>query len=350
MGLNFLDLNHPPILIPQQLSIQSDTMIDDDRRCGSIELRRYIDGLDDESKKLETLKRELPFSIHVLNDVINYLKQEAERCRKMEVSLSGKRNYSGSPGVESELSSSDGKWFGGGEPRLSGLNPPPCTFLQLGSPKKEKEDNEGTRLKFGENGGALTSFQQYVDIFRIGTVKKEAATGDAISETPIRKSDHGGERCDYRFGSLANRMGSMNKIPTSSSVIMKKQRRNWSPELHRQFVDALEKLGGPQEATPKNIRELMPVDGLTNDEVKSHLQKYRLHCRRVQNSSCRSPSDMSLELDLQLGMTIMSGKSQSGNSHEGPLQLTLSSTNSNSSTSSSCESMMEEDRRSIRLS
>ena len=30
-------------------------------------------------------------------------------------------------------------------------------------------------------------------------------------------------------------------------------------------------------ATPKQIRELMKVDGLTNDEVKSHLQVSRLH-------------------------------------------------------------------------
>ena len=29
-------------------------------------------------------------------------------------------------------------------------------------------------------------------------------------------------------------------------------------------------------ATPKQIRELMKVDGLTNDEVKSHLQVSRL--------------------------------------------------------------------------
>jgi SHAQKYF class myb-like DNA-binding protein len=52
----------------------------------------------------------------------------------------------------------------------------------------------------------------------------------------------------------------------------RKARRCWSPELHRQFVAALHQLGGPQVATPKQIREVMQVDGLTNDEVKSHLQ------------------------------------------------------------------------------
>jgi SHAQKYF class myb-like DNA-binding protein len=52
----------------------------------------------------------------------------------------------------------------------------------------------------------------------------------------------------------------------------RKQRRCWSPELHRRFVNALNQLGGSQVATPKQIRELMKVDGLTNDEVKSHLQ------------------------------------------------------------------------------
>ncbi|CAM6051287.1 unnamed protein product [Sphagnum compactum] len=68
----------------------------------------------------------------------------------------------------------------------------------------------------------------------------------------------------------------------------RKSRRCWSPELHRRFVCALQQLGGSQVATPKQIRELMKVDGLTNDEVKSHLQKYRLHTRRP------SPSPQSL--------------------------------------------------------
>ncbi|XP_021649607.2 transcription factor HHO3-like isoform X2 [Hevea brasiliensis] len=60
----------------------------------------------------------------------------------------------------------------------------------------------------------------------------------------------------------------------------RKQRRCWSQELHRRFLHSLQQLGGSHVATPKQIRELMKVDGLTNDEVKSHLQKYRLHTRR----------------------------------------------------------------------
>ncbi|KAG6764164.1 hypothetical protein POTOM_031623 [Populus tomentosa] len=74
--------------------------------------------------------------------------------------------------------------------------------------------------------------------------------------------------------------GGSNKKEDIDGGNQRKQRRCWSPELHRRFLHALRQLGGSHAATPKQIRELMKVDGLTNDEVKSHLQKYRLHTRR----------------------------------------------------------------------
>uniref|UniRef100_A0A804IYS1 HTH myb-type domain-containing protein n=1 Tax=Musa acuminata subsp. malaccensis TaxID=214687 RepID=A0A804IYS1_MUSAM len=65
----------------------------------------------------------------------------------------------------------------------------------------------------------------------------------------------------------------------------RKARRCWSQELHRRFTVAIQQLGGAQVATPKQIREVMKVEGLTNDEVKSHLQKYRLHAGKLPNAS-----------------------------------------------------------------
>ncbi|GMJ16141.1 ULT1 INTERACTING FACTOR 1, HRS1 HOMOLOG5 [Hibiscus trionum] len=75
------------------------------------------------------------------------------------------------------------------------------------------------------------------------------------------------------------------KPPTQPS--WKNNRRSWSPQLHARFLEALHIIGGIQMATPKQIREVMQVEGLTNDQVKSHLQKYRLHCRRLSGNNAR---------------------------------------------------------------
>ncbi|KAJ7547070.1 hypothetical protein O6H91_08G067400 [Diphasiastrum complanatum] len=84
--------------------------------------------------------------------------------------------------------------------------------------------------------------------------------------------------------------GSTNLVHESVQQTQRKARRSWSPELHRRFVSALQQLGGSEVATPKQIRELMKVEGLTNDEVKSHLQKYRLHTRRPSSVPTGRPS------------------------------------------------------------
>jgi len=46
---------------------------------------------------------------------------------------------------------------------------------------------------------------------------------------------------------------------------------DWTPELHKKFVKAVEQLGIDQ-AIPSRILELMKVEGLTRHNVASHLQ------------------------------------------------------------------------------
>ncbi|KAL4376270.1 hypothetical protein GQ457_02G040010 [Hibiscus cannabinus] len=65
---------------------------------------------------------------------------------------------------------------------------------------------------------------------------------------------------------------------------LKRPRLVWTPQLHKRFVDAVAHLG-INNAVPKTIMQLMSVDGLTRENVASHLQKYRLYLKRMQGLS-----------------------------------------------------------------
>ncbi|XP_045816741.1 two-component response regulator ARR12-like [Trifolium pratense] len=59
----------------------------------------------------------------------------------------------------------------------------------------------------------------------------------------------------------------------------KKPRFIWDNDLHKQFVSVVSQLG-LDKAYPKKILDLMNVEGLTRENVASHLQKYRLSLKR----------------------------------------------------------------------
>ncbi|KAF8394883.1 hypothetical protein HHK36_018820 [Tetracentron sinense] len=55
----------------------------------------------------------------------------------------------------------------------------------------------------------------------------------------------------------------------------KTPRLRWTPDLHLRFVQAVERLGGQDRATPKLVLQFMDIKGLSIAHIKSHLQMYR---------------------------------------------------------------------------
>ncbi|KAI7842370.1 hypothetical protein COHA_004009 [Chlorella ohadii] len=70
----------------------------------------------------------------------------------------------------------------------------------------------------------------------------------------------------------------------------RKSRLVWTQELHNRFINALSHLG-LKNAVPKSILALMNVEGMTRENVASHLQKYRLYLRRLGGLSDRDRVD-----------------------------------------------------------
>ncbi|XP_062228848.1 probable transcription factor GLK1 [Phragmites australis] len=73
---------------------------------------------------------------------------------------------------------------------------------------------------------------------------------------------------------------SRHKSSSKNSQGKKKAKVDWTPELHRRFVQAVEQLG-IDKAVPSRILEIMGIDSLTRHNIASHLQKYRSHRRHM---------------------------------------------------------------------
>ncbi|GMH14766.1 hypothetical protein Nepgr_016607 [Nepenthes gracilis] len=349
----------PPSVPPQTLSDVLPHISIFTKEKSDDELSRfndYMNGLLEELRKIEAFSREFPLSIRLLNDVVNYLKEETRKCRetksrrKMEKLSPSKGDSNGNGGVESGTDQNDKiTWMNSRQLWSSNLTKH-GSFLQL-KPKNEEDDRMASdclyqQCKYNEKEGTFASFKENSGV---PAVTECAENKKLISPTipclkipvPVPSSRKGSGRYGCRPALLRDQFRWQNNLTNSPFPTAKKERRCWSPKLHRRFLDALEKLGGSQVATPKQIRELMQVDGLTSDEVKSHLQKYRLHIRKLLASPPTSSNGMSLDQFLQLDSNLKEEFPQP-NSPEGPLQLAIRSTNCNSS----CANSTEEDQKS----
>lgn len=234
------------------------------------EIHGFVDRLEEERRKIDAFKRELPLCMLLLNEAIGRLKEEATRCPEtrngsaIEGSVASTRKFDEGGGIKVENDkrnwmSSAQLWISNSDSQLRSAN----------EEEEEEEDgsvpqNPSPNCTFGNKGGAFLPFMR-----PFGNYHPPPPPPPPLSLMTPTSDMVMNCRVDRR--QLSKSLSQNHK---------KERRRRWSPELHRKFIDALQRLGGSQVATPKQIRDLMQVEGLTNDEVKSHLQKYRMHVRK----------------------------------------------------------------------
>ncbi|KAE8707062.1 putative Serine/threonine-protein kinase SAPK10 [Hibiscus syriacus] len=263
-----------------------------------LKISDFVKRLEDEMKKIDAFKRELPLCMLLLKDGIERLKKEEMQCKEMddgsvqkELMLPLKENTEENERVNVEKDCGDKKnwtssvqlWNSDSDNVDHSKKSNEFPELKLRSEEEEEEENpiEHCNDKI---------VKQQVDKENLGLSlmfpSSELGSCKSISKS---NGSRGIGFCPSLY-SDQNQLEFQTKHQQQHELLQhmqnsRKRRRRWSPELHRRFVEALQQLGGSKVATPKQIRELMQVDGLTNDEVKSHLQKYRLHFRKLPASS-----------------------------------------------------------------
>ncbi|CAN6727647.1 unnamed protein product [Malus baccata var. baccata] len=254
--------------------------------------REYVKALEEERHKIQVFQRELPLCFELVTQAIERCKQPVSdttadymhgqsECSQ-QTSSEGHvfeefiplKRTSSSDSEDDEVHESqeakdnekDDKIAGGDKKKSDWLRSVQLWNTTPDAPLKEELPRKALVMEVNRNGGAFQPFQ------------KEKSIGK--TNVPVAKLPSSAAATSSTTDTVSGGSGENNKKEEKDELGRRKQRRNWSPELHRRFLNALQQLGGSHAATPKQIRELMKVDGLTNDEVKSHLQKYRLHTRR----------------------------------------------------------------------
>ncbi|KAM1810611.1 hypothetical protein ACFX12_027353 [Malus domestica] len=346
--MELLSLDSSPLFVPKTITdflAQLAAIKDGSQR--SSELDGYVKRLEDEFRKIEVFKRELPLCMLLLKDAIELLKEEGMRWRRMEerpveVFIPLKGNSEEDGGLVSGKENIDKKnWMSSAQLWNTSINVFDYTKrdsveLKLGNEEDDRSVPENP-IEVSNNRaveGALLAFRGQNELSGFAKpclkeVKEVSEVPNLCLMTPLMsealacsasansRTSNGCKGSGSGSG-VAGQVKLLNKPqPQQQQQPLRKPRRCWSPELHRRFVDALQQLGGT-EATPKQIRELMQVEGLTNDEVKSHLQKYRLHIRKLPPSAAAGQGNALLMSLDHSGDHSKANNVQSG-SPQGPL-------------------------------
>ncbi|KAJ6793503.1 putative transcription factor GLK1 [Iris pallida] len=167
--------------------------------------------------------------------------------------------------------------FGSGEDSAGGDG---NIFAQLVPDSERKEDREYLSQNDDQVVSGRSKLVEEEDGSVVLVLSAAAAAAAAAAESE-RSAASSGENC--RSGrklstttAIAAKLGSH----VQKKEKEKKAKVDWTPELHRRFVQAVEQLG-VDKAVPSRILELMGIDCLTRHNIASHLQKYRCHRKHL---------------------------------------------------------------------
>lgn len=267
----------------------------------------YIQALEQERRKIQVFPKELPLSLELVTQAI-------EACRQQLSGTTTEYNLNGQSECSEQTTSTDG-------PVLEEFIPikkRASSYSQEVFDDVEDYDQHfhHKQQKVSLDNKKKSDWLRSVQLWNSDPSSEEDVTKKAVPVLELKRNGSGGgafhpfhkeDRVNNKTSELLSKgqpsptgvaaVSSNAATVTSNNVEnskrdekeeKRKQRRCWSQELHKRFLKALQQLGGADCATPKQIREVMNVDGLTNDEVKSHLQKYRLHTRRPSSTNNES--------------------------------------------------------------
>ncbi|KAK4491695.1 hypothetical protein RD792_002461 [Penstemon davidsonii] len=272
-------------------------------------LEEFLALLEEERIKIEAFKRELPLCMQLLTNAMESSRQQlqSQRTTKQEtrpvleqfIPLNKNTMSSISSQVVEEKVSVDHKanWMTSAQlwNQDNELGITSCKSSQqplIITSQETDDDDDDDHIKLALNGKQRSSSSSLMNTNGGPNFLPLPFSSSSISSKDIHRinsaefpelalaSSHHKDDQEMMEDNNKKKSASETNSAANTNQTHRKARRCWSPDLHRRFVNALHMLGGSQVATPKQIRELMKVDGLTNDEVKSHLQKYRLHTRR----------------------------------------------------------------------
>ncbi|KAJ7948361.1 Two-component response regulator-like APRR2 [Quillaja saponaria] len=134
--------------------------------------------------------------------------------------------------------------------------------VSVSQPRKEDEDKAVVSSGLGSGCGSGNFGLNYEPSRAEEIVSKR---DESIVVNPVPKGSDKGRKSSSQ---------------SKNSQGKRKMKVDWTPELHRRFVQAVEQLG-VDKAVPSRILEIMGIDCLTRHNIASHLQKYRSHRKHL---------------------------------------------------------------------